>query len=185
MTAYSLFGCPHVQGIPPFRGFLLKCQCTGVIFGCCNNILYWNAWKLQINNRQLRHLGPDLIISSFGFSFIYSYFTFYFLHSICKAWRRNKIRTQQHIWSHLSPSAIVWAQAAWVEGKTTGHGDKLVLCPLPTMRIWYVLSPFYTNPPDICHAHAYTQRQAAAWTCSVTLPYTDSYRGGKGPPRGP
>ncbi|KAK5850146.1 hypothetical protein PBY51_014421 [Eleginops maclovinus] len=37
----------------------------------------------------------------------------------------------QHIWSHLSPSATVWAEGSWVEGRTTGQRDKLVLWPLP------------------------------------------------------
>lgn len=70
------------------------------------------------------------------------------------------------------------------------HGTQQQAIALPITDLepplgWYVLSSFYTNLPDISSVHAYIQRQAAAWTCSVTLPYPDSYKGKKGPPQGP
>lgn len=47
-----------------------------------------------------------------------------------------------------------------------------VLCPLPTMRLRWADPSCHPSIqiPLISAAHAYTGRQAAAWTCSVTPP---------------
>lgn len=79
---------------------------------------------------------------------------------------------------------IGWNPMNWVKGgPATG-----IVPPITDPGLWLgwsVLSAFYTNLCDISSSHACIQRQAGAWTCSVTPQYPDSYRGKRGPPRGP
>lgn len=103
----------------------------------CKNILWWNIWTLTWKEAMWSSSKSyDLFFYYYHLGTSWQKSCFMWLFSklnICKAWRWDTVRTLQHIWFHLNPTA--WDKWLGWRRRPQDTDRSYCSCPLPTTRL--------------------------------------------------